>query len=193
MAPADDFLDDLVCHYLEFAEGGRAIGFVPDLRVELFVDLLSAALVADQGRAIARALIETLLAIDPEVDGVVAPKWGNPILGSHVADELGLPLLLGRDDNLFGRWFDGRLERDRRWFLVDDVASDGERLVELLDRAKDEGLEIESAHFVVVRSEGDAVQLLAEEGVPLTALRTWDDEGLRQLRARWQGEADVGG
>jgi len=186
---ADEPLDDLVCRYLDIVDGGRAIGFTPNLRVEVFVDLLSAALVPARAKVIVEALMSNLPAIDRDQDGILAPKWGNPVLGSEVARALGIPLLLARDDRLFGRWFDGSLERSRRWLLVDDVASDGERLAELVERAKDEGVKIAASHFVVTRTEGDAVERLAEEGISAKALREWGDEDLRQLLAQWRSRS----
>lgn len=188
---ADELLDDLVCRYLDVVDGGRAIGFTPNLRVEVFVDLLSATLIPARAQVIVEALAENLPAIDRDRDGIVAPKWGNPVLGSEVARTLGIPLLLARDDRLFGRWFDGSLERDRHWLLIDDVASDGERLAELVERAQDEGVEIAASHFVVIRTEGDAVERLAEEGVSANALREWGDEDLRQLLARWRRRSEI--
>lgn len=187
LPPNPDPLDDLVCRYLDIVDGGRAIGFTPNLRVEIFVDLLSAALVPARAQVMVEALLEELPDIDRDQHGIVAPKWGNPVLGSEVARALGVPLLLGRDDRLFGRWFDGTLERDRRWLLIDDVASDGERLAELVERAQDEGVKITAAHFVVIRKEGDAVELLANESVSAQALREWDDADLRKLLAQWRG------
>jgi orotate phosphoribosyltransferase len=186
---ADEPLDDLVCKYLDVVDGGRAIGFTPNLRVEVFVDLLSATLVPALAQVIVEALLAKLPPIDRDQDGIVAPKWGNPILGSEVAKALDVPLLLARNDRLFGRWFDGLLEHKRRWLLIDDVASDGERLAELVERAQDEGIKIALANFVVIRKEGDAVELLLEEGVSAEALREWDDEDLRELLAQWRSRA----
>lgn len=180
-----DTLDDLVCRYLKIADGGRAIGFAPNLRVEVFVDLLSAALVPSQGKILVDALVKSLPELDRKTSGIVAPKWGNPVLGYELARALELPLLLARDDRLFGRWFDGTLEHERKWTLVDDVASDGERLAELVERAQDEGIQIPLARFVVMRREGDARAALESEKVPAEGLREWDDDELRQLQAEW--------
>jgi adenine/guanine phosphoribosyltransferase-like PRPP-binding protein len=180
-----DPLDDLICRHLKIADGGRAIGFAPNLRVEVFVDLLSAMLVPSQGELIVEALAKGLPEVDQATSGIVAPKWGNPVLGYELAKALGLPLLLARDDRLFGRWFDGMLERERKWILVDDVASDGERLAELAERAQDEGIQISIARFVVMRREGDARVSLEAEKVPAEGLREWDDDELRQLQAEW--------
>lgn len=183
----DDELDELICRHLETADGGRAIGFSPYLRVELFVDLLSAALIPEQGVTLARALLSIL----PETDealGLVAPKWGNPVLGYRLCETAGLPLLLARDDNLFERWFDGVVDNSLRWVLVDDVASDGERLGELIDRARDQGIRIEDARFIINRLEGDAFEILSSEGLDVHALRHWKDDDLRQLRASWRRE-----
>jgi adenine/guanine phosphoribosyltransferase-like PRPP-binding protein len=183
-------LDELVCQYVDVVDGGRAIGFAPNLRVEVFVDLLSAALVPARAKVLVEALLAKMPQVDRDRDGIVAPKWGNPVFGSELAKALGIPLLLARDDRLFGRWFDGNLEHHRRWFLVDDVASDGERLVELVERAQDEGVKISAAYFVVLRREGDAAELLTDEGIPIEALREWDDEDLRRLLAEWRGRSD---
>lgn len=181
-----DILDDLICRHLEIADGGRAIGYAPNLRVEVFVDLLSAVLVPSRGRILVDALVESLPKLDLKANGIVAPKWGNPVLGYELAQALDLPLLLARDDRLFGRWFDGMLERERNWLLVDDVASDGERLAELVERAQDEGIQISSARFVVIRREGDARRALESEHVLAEGLREWDDDELRQLQAEWR-------
>jgi orotate phosphoribosyltransferase len=181
-----DALDELICRHLAVVDAGRAIGFAPNLRVEVFVDLLSAALVPHQASVIADALNTCLPQADRGASGIVAPKWGNPVLGYEMARRRGLPLLLGREDRLFGRWFDGTLERHRRWYLVDDVASEGERLVELVERAEEEGIEIDSAHFVVVRREGDARAMLESENVGVRTLREWDDDDLRRLQAEWR-------
>jgi orotate phosphoribosyltransferase len=183
----DDRLDEIVCRHLEIADGARAIGFSPNLRVEVFVDLLSAMLIPRHGQLLVDALAEILpAAADDEEWGIVAPKWGNPILGYRLAEAANLPLLLARDDNLFGRWLDGVIDDSVRWLLVDDVASDGERLAELVERARAQGLRLNDARFIVSRREGDAITLLEREGVHSVALREWDDEQLLQLRARWR-------
>jgi len=181
-----DALDELICRHLDAVDAGRAIGFAPNLRIEVFVDLLSAALVPHQASIVADALMASLPQMDQKASGIVAPKWGNPVLGYELARRLGIPLLLGREDRLFGRWFDGTLERNRKWYLVDDVASEGERLLELVERAEEEGIEIDSAYFVVVRREGDARAMLESEKVEIRTLREWDDEDLRRLQAEWR-------
>ena len=182
----DDQLDKLVCRHLEIADGGHAIGFSPHLRVEVFVDLLSAMLIPRHGQVLVNAIREILPAAGHEKWGVVAPKWGNPILGYRLAEAAELPLLLARDDNLFGRWLDGVIDDSVRWLLVDDVASDGERLAELVERVRAQGLRLNDARFIVSRREGDAMTLLEREGVHSVALRQWDDEELLQLRAKWR-------
>lgn len=95
-------------------------------------------------------------------------------------------MLLARDDNLLGRWMDGVIGHSVRWLLVDDVASDSERLAELIERARAAGLRLNDARFIVSRREGDAIAVLEREGVRSVALREWDDEQLRQLRAAWR-------
>lgn len=182
-----DALDELVCKHLEIVDGGCAIGFSPHLRIEVFVDLLSAMLVPTQSEILVQAICKSRPASkDGERSGIIAPKWGNPIFGYEVARALELPLLLARDDNLFGRWFDGVIDDSVTWTLVDDVASDGERLAELVDRAREEGLKITEARFILARPEGDAMKTLQTEAITATALREWSDEQLRQLRADWR-------
>jgi 8-oxo-dGTP pyrophosphatase MutT (NUDIX family)/orotate phosphoribosyltransferase len=181
-----DELDELICRHLEIADGGRAIGFSPHLRVEVFVDLLSAMLIPRHGRLLVDALGKVIPTAGNERWGLVVPKWGNPILGYRLAQAAELPLLLARDDNLFGRWLDGVVDHSVRWLLVDDVASDSERLAELVERARAEGLRLNDARFIVSRREGDAIAVLQREGVRSVALREWDDEQLRQLRAAWR-------
>jgi hypothetical protein len=181
-----DELDELICKHLEIADGGRAIGFSPHLRVEIFVDLLSAMLIPKHGRLLVDTLCKTLPHSGSANWGIIAPKWGNPILGYRLAEVVDVPLLLARDDNLFGRWFDGVVDHSLRWLLVDDVASDGERLAELVERAREQGLRISEARFIISRREGDAISTLASEGIPSQALRECDDDQLRQLRASWR-------
>ncbi len=181
-----DELDEVVCRHLEIADGGRAIGFSPHLRVEIFVDLLSAMLIPRHGQILVEAVREILPAIGDKEWGIVTPKWGNPILGYRLAEAADLPLLLARDDNLFGRWLDGVVDDSVNWLLVDDVASDGERLAELVERMRAEGLRLDDARFVISRREGDAIAVLEREGVQSIVLRKWDDDELRRLRARWR-------
>jgi orotate phosphoribosyltransferase len=181
-----DELDELICKHLEIADGGRAIGFSPHLRVEIFVDLLSAMLIPKHGRLLVDALCKTLPQHGGADWGIITPKWGNPVLGYRLAEAMDVPLLLARDDNLFGCWFDGVVDHSPKWFLVDDVASDGERLAEVVDRAREQGLRISYARFIVSRREGDAITTLDGEGISSLALREWDDAELRQLRASWR-------
>lgn len=182
-----DTLDEIVCKHLEIVDGGHAIGFSPHLRVEIFVDLLSAMLIPGHGDLLVQEICASWPASKTlEPHGIIAPKWGNPILGYEVARALSLPLLLARDDNLFGRWFDGILNHSVTWIPVDDVASDGERLAELVDRARQAGLRLKEARFIVARPEGDAMKMLEAEHVTAMALREWGDEQLRQLRADWR-------
>lgn len=55
-----DELDELICKHLEIVDGGRAIGFSPHLRIEVFVDLLSAMLIPEHGRLLVDALSRSL-------------------------------------------------------------------------------------------------------------------------------------
>lgn len=179
-------LDELICRHLVFDEGGRAIGFTPHLRIAVFIDLLSAALIPSHAAILVEAIRPALPTYTPGTWGIVAPKWGNPVLGYELGRALDVPLLLARDDNLFGRWFDGVVDASLTWVLVDDVASDGERLAEVVDRARGDGLRVSEARFVASRSEGDAMSVLEAEGISAVALRDLDDESLRKLHAEWR-------
>lgn len=73
-----DELDGLVCRHLEIADGGRAIGFSPHLRVECFIDLLSAMLIPRYGQILVEALREILPATGDAKWGIVRQKRTLP-------------------------------------------------------------------------------------------------------------------
>lgn len=148
-----------------------------------FVDLLSACHDDEELANLAAIFCEYLRAM-PDIDTyqcVVGPKRGNPLLVREVGRRLGLRTGFVRHSILFGNWIEGDVRLGERVLLLDDIASDGELLIEAVLNLRKMGVDTGVSVVLVDRADGDAVKRLSEEGVEFRYVLQIDDATLQSL------------
>jgi orotate phosphoribosyltransferase len=178
---------ELVFRHLHVVEGGRSFGPDHVFRVERFVDLLSAAHVERDLHVMTAAIAQLIggpLFLPESVDTVVGPKRGNSLLIRALAQHLGLASMYVKTQPLFGYWLEGVFEPSANCILVDDLASDGEFLVETVERVRERGHRLTDAYFLLVRTDTPLVATLEDANVRVHALCAADDRQLASLATR---------
>lgn len=184
---ASDGIQDLVFRHLHLVEGGRSFGPDHIYRVERFIDLMSAAHV-DRDLNVMTATLSQLIGgplfLPEGVNAIAGPKRGNSLLIRSLARHLGLTSIFVKSDPLFGYWLEGLAEPRSTCVLVDDVASDGEFLTEVVRRVRQQGHTLTQAYFLVVRTDTPLIESLEDEGVEVESIASADDRELAALAAR---------
>lgn len=182
-------LERVIARSLE-PPGLRTLPGPNGIEVREYVNLRAACGVRADLKVVVEALctrIRELLDLD-NWDAVVVPVQGNILLGTAVADELGLQPILVRESPIEGRWVESPISQGRA-FLVDDVCGEGVFLIETAERAKKAGFPPSRAFVVIERSEGGARDELHRHPVELTAIMRMGDAELAALRDRVRLEA----
>lgn len=151
------------------------------IRINYFLDLLSASHVDTHRLVMARTFIEWLTYhnVDKKVFDVVAgPKRGNSLFIKSVADELCARSAFVKENILFGRRFEGDVRPGDRVLLVDDVASDGELLIDAVENLSLSGATVVSAIVLVNRLEGDALFRFRQSKIDFRYLVCLSDDDL---------------
>lgn len=153
--------------YISESRGGRPLGRDGRIRVNYFLDLLTAAHVEKDLQVIAKAFASHLTKnVDLSAyDAIVAPKRGNSLLAKAVAEILCKPSAFVKESMLFGRWVEGSVASGDKALLVDDIGSDGELLGDAASGLRHSGIYADQVWVVVSRSEGDANYQLSELGI----------------------------
>lgn len=155
------------------------------IQTRLFLDLMEAAHVDESLHELAD-LMTSFIAdrmATPERFVVAGPKRGNALLIRETARRLGQLSAFVKEQPLFGRWIEGPIDPASPVVVIDDIASDGELLVSVIEHLRDEGHQIIGAVVLVDRQEGDSGQLLRQHNVAFHFLMAASDEDLRRLRA----------
>jgi orotate phosphoribosyltransferase len=191
-------LERIVTKYLDFRSGGWQIGRDGAIRVSMFIDLLSASHIDGHLKIMTEALsgfiLETVSNLAPTLTAVdkskeeaciiIGPKRGNSLLIRECARKLGIISGFAKEQPLFGRWLEGVIPPSSRVVIADDISSDGELLLNVVERVRDAGHRIHACVVLIDRREGDAVSLLRRHGVELRSLMNLDDEDLYRLQTR---------
>ena len=178
---------DLVFRHLHVVEGGRSFGPDHVFRVERFVDLMSAAHIDRDLHVMTSALAQLVggpLFLPESINTVVGPKRGNSLLIRSLAQHLGLASMYVKTQPLFGYWLEGVFEPNAKCILVDDVASDGEFLVDVVERVRERGHLVTDAYFLLVRTDTPVSETLEDAGIAVHALSTANDRELASLATR---------
>jgi orotate phosphoribosyltransferase len=162
--------DDLIAIFrarIKRSEGPLPIGREGRIRVNYFLDLLAAChdppilnrlggLFADWFRDQPAAKSLQCLA---------GPKRGNVLFVWQVAANLKVRSVFVRDSILFGQWIEGQIKSGDNVVLIDDVASDGELILDAIDNLKRAGVFVKDVCVLVDRKEGDAEEFLKQSNV----------------------------
>lgn len=97
-----------------------------------------------------------------DYQAIVTPKRGNVLLLRQVAELLGKNSGFVKENVLFGEWVEGLVKSGDSVLLIDDVASDGELLLDAANSLKRSGIFVERVLVLVDRTEGDASGFLSE-------------------------------
>jgi orotate phosphoribosyltransferase len=159
-------------------------GLDGDIQTRLFVDLMEAAHVdatlAELSRLMAGFVQDR---ISEPVGFVAGPKRGNALLIRETARRLGRHSAFVKQQPLFDRWIEGPIDPGSPALVVDDVASDGELLLSVVDRLRDQGHRVIAAIVLIDRDEGNSGLILREHSVDFHYMMSASDDDLRRIRA----------
>jgi orotate phosphoribosyltransferase len=176
-------IERLFALHIRQPSGGGVVGPYGTLRFSCFLDLLSAVHQPEALELLANALSQRILStpITPDLEAVAIPKHGNCLLGALVAKKVGKRTIFVRRDIIFGKRIEGTIAPRDKVILVDDVASDGALLMDVIQGLRHAGLHIERVFVFVNRSEGDAKQTVEGERIPFDACYDLDDDQLHKI------------
>ena len=179
-----DPLFELIANYIYEDKVGKPIGIDGRLRFNFFLDLLSAVHNEHLLNALAKIFIEKMAQSYNlnDISGIVCPKYGNVLFGNRIARFLNIKSGFVRRDILFGKWIEGDVYSGDKVLLVDDIASDGEMLVEAVYNLRKEGIYVEQVLVLVDRSEGDSYTCLKEENIDYIFFYQLSDEELNKIK-----------
>ncbi|MEY2472958.1 MAG: orotate phosphoribosyltransferase [Actinomycetota bacterium] len=165
-------------------ESGWQFGLDGGVQTRMFVDLMSAAHVDDTLQQLASLFAEFVRStIGREFAFVAGPKRGNSLLIRETARLLGVHSAFVKQQPLFGRWIEGPVDPTSPALVIDDVASDGELLLNVVERLRDEGHNVVGAAVLIDREEGDSRQLLGRAKVDFHFMMSSSDVDLQRIRA----------
>lgn len=171
-------------------------GLDGDIQTCLFVDLMEAAHVdatlAELSRLMAKFVQDR---ISEPIGFVAGPKRGNSLLIRETARRLGRHSEFVKQQPLFSGWIEGPIDPGSPALVVDDVASDGELLVSVVERLRDQGHRVIAVIVLIDRDEGNSRLLLRERAVDFHYMMSASDDDLRRIRAEAARgfDADRGG
>ena len=115
---------------------------------------------------------------------IAAPKLGNVLLASTVSERLGLSLVVVYQylqGTLHKRPFDGEVRRGDKVLIVDDVASDSQFLLQVIERLRLANAQILGVVVLVNRTEGDCAAVFNAMKVPFFSVLEISDATLARL------------
>lgn len=183
MNTAWDSLRPIFGRFVLESKHGLPIARDGTIRVNYFLDLLSACHVAPHRTAIVGFFANWLshYVSHNVVNAVVGPKRGNTLFAKSVADTLGKKSAFVRDNILFGRWVEGDVRPEDKVLLIDDVASEGEMLLDAVESLRETGVLVDQAYVLVDRPEGDAKRQFQRAGIQYSFAMSLSDADLARL------------
>ncbi len=174
-------LEDAIVPYILSSRDCRPLGLDGRIRVQYFVDFFAMSHDEDKREFLVKLLSDSIRSKCRIADynGIACPKDGNVLLAYALAKKLGKPLLYIRSSVLFGKWIEGGLPSGKKLLLVDDVAADGELMLESINNARRSGYVIDRVFTLVRRTEGDADSLLSHIKVDIESIKVYGDIELR--------------
>lgn len=164
-----------------------SVGKVRKTKLDYYIDLIGHSCDPECAKAYARILssywadkIESSRDIvDPQIDFIVTPKGGSPILGYEFAKLLNKPFLLHEESERFTckqddmrKWFDCAQVPDKgsRALIVDDSTTGGRMVSDTIRDLRKYGYEISECLVVFEPQHKDARQKLAQQQVKLLSI-----------------------
>lgn len=177
---------ETVCFLHMYLREGGHVGRANTFNVDYFIDLMSAALVADHLDILADEMTAHMRRVaDLNGVGVLAgPKRGNALLIAKVAYQLNRTPIFVKEVPLFEKRLEGVYGYPGRAAVIDDICSDGELLANCAQVMRESGYEVRDAYVLIARNEGDATERLAELDISLHPLLRLDDHKILDLASR---------
>ncbi len=192
-----DTVRDIASNHIFVESEKKSVGYVEKQKISVYLDLHSAACDPHKRESLARALAELIQqTVDPRElmnSSLASPREGNLLVGSLVAQRLGLNFLMIRTGRAprFGYPIEGMFSPGSTAILIDDLCMEAtflSRCVRLLRRY---GLNISHCICLFERLDGNAREGLAEVGVELHSKYEIDDDELARFKE--QGKATTRG
>jgi adenine/guanine phosphoribosyltransferase-like PRPP-binding protein len=178
-----DPLDYLIYRHTRSAEQPPNDPSLPAVRH--FVDLRDAALVPEDRALMVDLLCSQIQSFDDKniYTGILIPLLGNVVLGLAVADRLGLPPVLVREEPLFMRTTESTLQGGFL-LLVDDIWSRAGILRRAVEMARFDNFSVVDGTLLFARAEGDVVEEMNESHVVLRPRAILGDADIDDIIAR---------
>ena len=191
MSDSWDLLRPIFMRFIYESKHGLPIGRDGTVRVSYFIDLLSASHVDAHRKTMAEFFATWIgqAVSGTDISAVVGPKRGNTLFAKAVADQLAKKSAFARDNILFGRWIEGDVRPEDKVLLVDDVASEGEMLLDAVESLRECGIWVDKAFVLVNRSEGDAKMYLERAGIDYSYAISLSDADLAGLLSEGRSQA----
>lgn len=185
-----DELIEVIVKHVYSSDITRQVGGDGQVRVDTYVDLMSASHVERHLVVMADAMVAVLQPILSGIQNSVigGPKRGNPILIHEIGRTLGVPTAFAKHSEQFGRWIEGPIHNGANVVVVDDVSSANEILLSAVQTFRNSGHKVVAVCVLVERKEGDARRKLGEKGIELHSILELNDDDIGQLLIRHRRE-----
>jgi orotate phosphoribosyltransferase len=183
----DEILRRIAADHIFIQCEKTGVGYVDCQPLAVYLDLHSAACKPAHRQVLAHALADFAtdrLGAGLDRVSIASPREGNIIVGSAVADRLGLNFLMIRTGRAprFGYPIEGVFLPGTSVVLLDDLCMEASFLSVCAQSLRSYGLNISHCVCLFERLDGDAREGLAAVGVQLHAKYQIDDETLKELK-----------
>lgn len=186
---SDDQVRAIAAQYVYVAAAKTPVGYHEKIPIGVYVDLHTASCDPDLREVLARYLASR---IRPRLDArersdiaLATPREGNVLVGSRVAQILGVPFLMVRTKRAprFGYPIEGTFVSSMEAVIVDDLVMGSlvARTAGLLRRHT--GLNVARCFSIFERVDAEPRQFLEEVAIELDSAWKIDDQVLLELRA----------
>jgi orotate phosphoribosyltransferase len=176
-------LQRIIHSHLYHATQRVDVGTHEEVKLQFYVDLMEAAVLAKELRIMSAALSIFLRdVIQYPYEIIAVPKNGNPLLGFAVARHLKKKLLIIKDSSPRRTYkLDGTFNVGDTAVLIDDVSSDGEFLARPLGILRHYRITVHDCGTIVHRTEGPAAVRLRELDCNFHAMLSLSDHDIEGL------------
>jgi orotate phosphoribosyltransferase len=184
----DPLIREIAASNIFIAREKTPVGYHEVVPIGVYLDLHTASCVPDHRETLARFLADRVCAglgtTRPARTVIATPREGNLLVGSRVAELLGVPFLMVRTKRAprFGYPIEGRFEPGMQAIVVDDLVMGSliSRTAKLLRR---QGLNVTRCFSIFERADADPRTYLDADNVELDSAWRIDDTLLAELAA----------
>lgn len=177
----------IAADYIFIQSHKAGVGYITSQPISVYLDMHSASCAPPKRAVLARSLaafVREALGSDLKRTLVATPREGNLLVGSAVAEILGVDFLMIRTGRAprFGYPIEGTFVPGSAAVLVDDLCMEGEFLALCVRHLRSYGLNVSDAFCLFERLDGDAREGLTAVAVELHSKYQIDDDELKQLK-----------